>query len=278
MYKFHKFGKDYSILKQLVISEYEKGLKCKQISINLNLDRRTVGKWLKEEGFVYSKVNKANINSTIFSKIDNEDKAYWLGFIYADGYVSCNSKFELSLAIKDLIHLEKFKKFIQFEGNIYIDHKVGRCRLLFQDSEIVKDLKRIGCTNKKSLTLTFPEIESSLIHHFIRGYFDGDGCINSPKESISIQIVGTFSFLSTLHQLAELSETSIKHRNSKHSKEVFTDLICGNNAREFCQYMYSDATIFLERKHDRFIKHSENFKLWIDGEKFKGHKTRGVRR
>lgn len=55
----------------------------------------------------------------IFENIDTEEKAYWLGFLYADGCVgSKESKVELSLAEKDLRHMEKFRSFIGIENKI----------------------------------------------------------------------------------------------------------------------------------------------------------------
>lgn len=265
MYKFHKFGRDYSKIQPEVYELFEKGMRCVAISIKLGLDRRTVGKWLRQEGYQYSKCNKANINSSIFSKIDNEEKAYWLGFIFADGYVSKVSNFELSLALKDIDHLKEFKKFLKFEGNIYIDNKVGRCRLQFQDYKVVNDLKSIGCVNNKSLILKFPNINNNLIHHFIRGYFDGDGHINKSNKPISVSIIGTYSFIEKIHDILDLSKDNIKHRDTKHSKYVFTNQLSGQNARNFCKYIYKDSTIFLRRKHDRFIKHYQRFKLWNGG-------------
>lgn len=259
MYKFHKFGKDYSILRKEVVQHFEKGLKCKQISVLMDLDRRTVGKWLKEAGFIYSKCNKAKVNSNIFSSIDTQEKAYWLGFIYADGYVSKESNFELSLSIKDLDHLEEFKKFLEYEGKIYIDTKVARCRLQFQDVQIVKDLKSIGCVNNKSLVLKFPQIQKSLENHFIRGYFDGDGYVSDPKRSIQISVVGTQEFLSSIHDVIGLKKDSIKHRNPRHSEEVFTNMLSGESARIFCRYIYQDSKIHIDRKWERVINHLKKF-------------------
>ena len=46
-----------------------------------------------------------------FDKINTEEKAYWLGFLYADGSISSKEdKIELGLAEKDLHHIEKFKQ------------------------------------------------------------------------------------------------------------------------------------------------------------------------
>lgn len=261
---------EYELLKPQVYNLFEKGLNTKQIAKELNIFRKTVGTWLRKAGYEYSKCNKASINSDIFNKINNEDKAYWLGFFYADGYVSKTSNFELSLGLKDLSHLNKCKKFLDFKGNIYIDNKVGRCRLQFQDSKIVKNLKLLGCINNKSLILKFPteeQVPKEFLHHFIRGYFDGDGCINDPsKNSISITIIGTFNFIKEIHAILDISIRTIKHRDHKHSKEVFTNLLTGQIARNFCDYIYKDATIYLTRKRNRYVTHLNNFKLWNYGE------------
>ena len=110
MYKFHKSGKDYFTLKKEAIELFDSGINRSDIARKLQLDMHAVGKWLREAGKEYSKTNKASINSNTFNIIDSEEKAYWLGFLYADGYVSKIREFELSLSLKDLNHLEKFKK------------------------------------------------------------------------------------------------------------------------------------------------------------------------
>jgi DNA-binding transcriptional regulator WhiA len=255
MYTFKKFGRDYSLLKPKAVSLFHSGLNCKQIAKELEVYRKTVGKWLREAGCEYSKVNKAKVNSSVFNKIDTEEKAYWLGFIFADGYVSKSNNFELSLGLKDLEHLTRFKEFLQFEGKIYIDQKVGRCRLQFQDAQIVNSLKKIGCVNKKSLVLMFPKINECFYSHFIRGYFDGDGSINKPEKSISVSIVGTQQFLEFIHNLLNIPNYKIKHRQIKHSKEVHISEFSGNDARNFGKFIYNNSTICLERKKERFVSH-----------------------
>lgn len=263
MQNFHKNGKDYSIIRKEAVKLFYEGLKCKEIAKKLIVDRHAVGRWLRDVGCEYSKVNKANIDSSIFSKVIKEEQAYWLGFIFADGYVSKNTEFELSLGLKDLNHLEKFKKFLNYEGKIKIDNKIGRCRLQFGDPQIVNDLKSIGCVNRKSLILRFPEkLSKGLYSHFIRGYFDGDGSINDPSRPISVSLIGTYSFLEKVHNILNLPLDNIKHRNTRHSELVFTNGLCGETARNFCKYIYKDATIFLERKYNRFVEHVKNIKSW----------------
>lgn len=270
MYKFHKFGKDYSILRKEAIDHYKNGFKCKQIATKMGLDRRTIGKWLKEEGFVYSKYNKSPIDSYIFDLINTPEKAYWLGFIFADGYVSKENNFELSLAVKDLNHLNKFKNFIKFGGKIYIDEKVGRCRLQFQDSQIVNSLKKTGCINKKSLVLKFPEIDECLYSHFIRGYFDGDGHVTNPENSIAVSIVGTLEFLQSVHNILNIPKYKIKHRQVKHSPEVYISEFSGEDARNFGRFIYNNSNVHLERKYERFIKH-------LDKHEYRNKKSKTAR-
>lgn len=55
---------------------------------------------------------KYTFNENIFSIIDNEEKAYWLGFLYADGYLTDQGLFGCALQEKDKAHLNKFLTFL----------------------------------------------------------------------------------------------------------------------------------------------------------------------
>ena len=73
---------------------------------------------------------KYSYDSNFFEKIDSEAKAYWLGFLYADGYIHRNYKngkiksmsLELSLKSEDRAHLENFLRDIR--SNVPIKDKV----------------------------------------------------------------------------------------------------------------------------------------------------------
>ena len=55
----------------------------------------------------------------MFDTIDSEEKAYWLGFIYADGWISdANNCFTLTLQQRDVEHLLKFNEFIANKNSI----------------------------------------------------------------------------------------------------------------------------------------------------------------
>lgn len=140
-------------------------------------------------------MSEYNYNEKFFEKIDDEHKAYWLGFLYADGYIEPiyrkdkikAFRIEIGLSIKDKNHLEKF--LIDIDSNAPISYRkqmLGEkeylsCRVRINNTKICKDLMRLGCTTRKSLTLEFPSeniLPSKYLKDFIRGYFDGDGCIS----------------------------------------------------------------------------------------------------
>ena len=122
-------------------------------------------------------------NEYYFSKIDTEEKAYWLGFLYADGCVHSNNN-EISINITDKEHIEKFKTAIGAVNHKITetnDKRFPNAKTLYQftikDEQLHKDLIQWGCVPQKSLLLTkIPNIPRDFISHFIRGYFDGDGC------------------------------------------------------------------------------------------------------
>ena len=127
-------------------------------------------------GFIYER------DSNVFEKIDTEEKAYWLGFLYADGYVNEEKHFlTLGIGNKDKEHIEKFRKFLKTNAP-YVDkannggHPFRYFRIY--DQKIVADLAKQGCTQGKSLTLMPScDMDESLWVHWSRGVFDGDGSI-----------------------------------------------------------------------------------------------------
>ena len=73
-------------------------------------------------------------------------------------------------------------------------------------NKLVSDIEKLGVIENKTLVLTFPELPTELVHHFIRGYFDGDGSVflcNDPRPEydniyLGINICGTKEFLEGL--------------------------------------------------------------------------------
>lgn len=226
-----------------------------------------------EKSLLYnSKYGKYSVNQDYFKVIDNEWKAYWLGFLYADG---CNriakrgtkNVFVLltSLALIDKGHLEKLNNSLQSDspindynvklnGNIYKSVKLSIC-----NREICLDLEKLGCTPRKSLTLEFPseeQLPKHLIRHFIRGYFDGDGCIhiNTQNRTVIASILGTYNMLEKINEILQ-KELYMNSRTIKQKKDnkAYDITISGIPTVElFYKYLYKDCNIYLERKLKKF--------------------------
>lgn len=166
---------------QKIIELRKSGKGVTEIGKILNIDRVAVSRNLKKLGYDTS---RNPLIKNIFHIIDTEEKAYWLGFLYADGYVSKYNQIEVSLSLEDEEHLIKLKQFINTNTNIIKDEH--RCRLLFCSKELANDLAQLGCVNNKSLILQFPteqQVPQELIRHFLRGYVDGDGCLCYTKKT-----------------------------------------------------------------------------------------------
>lgn len=234
--------------------------------------RQTLAKYFKELGVeVVNKQNRLKFNENIFDSIDTEEKAYWLGFIYADGNIGSSPldpsqkakyTFEISLKGDDLTHLKKFNKFMNYNGdntkltNSKCDGKLyKRCRWQISNKHLWNTLNNYGCTPKKSLTLEFPDEnifkDKSLIRHFIRGYFDGDGSLSRyvhiKTVSPHIMILGTPNFLDNIERYSNLYGNR-KHdkRHSENTESIEFNL---NNGINFINYIYKDANIYLDRKY-----------------------------
>ena len=177
---------------QKIIELRESGKGVTEIGTILGIARAAVSRNLKKLGYDTS---RNPLYKNIFETIDTEEKAYWLGFLYADGYVSKYNQIEVSLALEDEEHLGKLKTFINTNTNIIKDDH--RARLLFCSQKLATDLARLGCVNGKSLILTFPtseQLPDELVRHFLRGYVDGDGCLCCTKKTQQFCITSTPEF------------------------------------------------------------------------------------
>ena len=221
--------------------------------------------------------SKYTYNHDFFENIDTEEKAYWLGFLYADGCVNLqkNNSGEVSikLYVGDNNHLKKFNK--SLNGNIPVTYEEGICT--FNDKtqyscsircysiKMATDLISHGCTPNKTFFITIPELDESLMSHFIRGFFDGDGCIcTASKQRKTLGI----NFCSASQQfLSELR--SILYKNGINSyitdekdKNTYRLYIKGmKNVDNMWNYMFDNATIYLDRKYTKKQKLYEEYEI-----------------
>jgi hypothetical protein len=210
--------------------------------------------------------NRKNVfNFHVFDTIDTEEKAYWLGFLYADGCVrELGYLLSLQLAKKDRDHIVKFKNFL---GDTRDEDKCIR-HVVYDRGEgfgindgyayrvyckqIFKSLVKCGCVPRKSLILKFPDesifAKKELIYDFIRGYTDGDGCICEDRERLSIAMAGTYDFLSGVLRYLPQFPNVYKRSDAR----IFEIKCRFNKADEAAYRLYEHATIYLDRKYLRY--------------------------
>lgn len=120
-----------------------------------------------------------------FQEINTIDKAYWLGFIYADGCIAKNSlKFCLSLKDEERLHqfisdtngdikLHYYTRKLNYKNEI---REYKCCDASWLSKKLIQDLKKIGCGSAKTFRIRLPQLESSLLYDaFLLGFYDGDG-------------------------------------------------------------------------------------------------------
>lgn len=238
-----------------------------QIANELGVNYTTVHRWLRKlELNLPNFHNELKFDNTVFDLIDTEEKAYWLGFMYADGHVSSDGKtVELGLKGDDREHLEKFRTFLKNKNKVNMGKsrcngkEFSRCRLTMTNKHFHNALVSKGCFPNKSLILTFPDkslfASEDLIIHFIRGYVDGDGCVSTSSSGYAIfEIIGTKEFLEGVKQFFPNMFTHIFHKDKRRpNSNTYFISIAAEKSAIFGELLYNNATIFLQRKYDKFI-------------------------
>lgn len=244
---------------------YENGISLTQIGKELGINRKRLSKDFKKLGIEIIQNNQKHLfNQNIFKTIDTEEKAYWLGFLYADGYI-CNRNdggkhIELALAEYDFEHLLKFKEFMNATNDIQYKESANAYRICIYSKELVNDLINLGCIPNKSLILKFPtkeQVPENLIHHFMRGYFDGDGCLSTTHNQKSFSVIGTFEFLNKyeeyLLQGINKNKPNKRLHDPRHNENTYSIKYVGNiQCKKIFDFLYKDATVYLNRKYDKF--------------------------
>lgn len=257
--------------KENILKLYSEKYSGIKISEKLNLPQGAVYHYINSSGIARS--NKENsrkyhIDHSFFKNIDTEEKAYWLGFIYADGYVSYRKndkqkKIGIALSIKDKEHLELFNQCLKSTYPIKTYQSGGYSSVMYSRINIVSDemfddLVSKGVSEHKTLTLTFPNqsiVPDEMIHHFIRGYFDGDGSFSKAaahfKLGYMIKICGTREFLESIQDIFNL-KTKLTKRKKDNKNNWTLEIGAQKDVLNFSNTIYQNATLFLKRKHDRY--------------------------
>lgn len=260
-----------------IVEDYKNGRSTVQIAKDRNFSRQYIHQILLNNNVQCRKVhNIYKCDFSKFEKIDTKEKAYWLGFLAADGNLH-KGKIRIHLHKKDKEHLEKFRSFLMSNHPIYPTNKkknYNQNGITICSKKMCNDLENLGIVEKKSLILDFPnKVPNNLISHFIRGYFDGDGYFgfHFRKDKYlagSVSITSTLSFCSRLSDILKDNLDINTYIRKRHKNRATTTRMMdfGGNKQvlRFLDWIYKDANVFLDRKYDRYVKFSH---IYIDGRK-----------
>lgn len=263
--KVPKSNKEKLVLQQDEINKvvllYNQNFTLKQISDVIKSNRPRVKKALQLGGIKLRKRTTIDIDETFFQQIDTQDKAYSLGFIFADGCVY-ESKgkltgFRVQIKENDRAILDYIKKCLATDYSVKLVPRTDcgdQVSLCITNVILANQLVTLGCVPRKTKIVKFPNIKVCLLRHFLRGYFDGDGGIqNSHKYYVypCVTICASYDFAKKLQEvcLDEFGAKSYLRFNRNIWKVSFNK----RNAMLFMNYIYQGANFSLERKYNRFL-------------------------
>lgn len=202
---------------------------------------------------------KYTLNENFFDSIDTEEKAYFLGLLWADGTnITKRNCIQIGLQetdkhiLEDMLLAMDSNTPLKCTKSTYPGGKDIYSIALFSE-HMSKKLNDIGMVPNKSLILQFPTcVEDNFMQHFIRGVFDGDGYISHGGD-YTCEIMGTEDFCIELQNVLLKVGIESKIYNTTLRKETSTRrLYIGRkeNVCKFLSYIYNDCTVFLKRKYD----------------------------
>lgn len=268
-------------IKQL-ISDYESGKSLNKLKGEYHISDVSIKKYLTENGVKIRSHRESRFkypfNEYYFDNIDTEEKAYWLGFLYADGFIVKNHSKKrghdiLGVTLAESEPIEKLTKALnckkpvyQYTNNGYTENAL-KYRGIFPSDHMVQQLEKWGVVERKTFELKFPDfLDQELIPHFIRGYFDGDGSVFYHKQkhedkeyiNLGITICGTESFLKSFAKACNIEEHVI-YKDFRKETDCWSIKLASNiQCLEMYHFMYKNAKDSLltrkKEKFDNFIK------------------------
>jgi intein/homing endonuclease len=269
--KEYKTGR-WSIYEINLLKELYGNINTDILADRLNRSKVSIHLKANRSGFKFPEKYAYDID--YFESIDSQDKAYWLGFIFADGCVIYNKKdrcYEFSIHLKktDDGHLRKLNNCLN--GNVIVTYHTAKpfvhkgydkeyetCIIRFYSIKLVRDLIDKGVYQNKTNRLVFPTyLNEELTWHFIRGFMDGDGhlCIPNDGDRYGYRVGFTSNsrnFLESLQRV--LSRHNIVSHVNRDKSSHKLEIRERKSVKKFIDNTYNNANIFLDRKYDTYLK------------------------
>ena len=262
----------YNVNEQKIVEMYSKRRSLTKIRQETGYTVDKIKSFLKEEKLWTGHSHRQfYLDEFFFDVIDTEEKAYWLGFIYADGYLALPQTIGIELKDTDHTHLEKFRASLDAETEVKFYNKKStfgpqrNCRFAFSSKHMFNILLSYFKSHKKTFEGVFPKLQrEELIPHLIRGFFDGDGSLigkpNSEDKMFrpSLSLTGRKETLEHIETISGFSWNWSQRFPERNTDNYQIAVGRVHDCLNFLHYMYNDATIYLDRKYELYQGLIEN--------------------
>jgi hypothetical protein len=241
---------------QDMVTSYKQGESAQSIAGRYGTSYQVIQPVLVKQGVTLRSKREANkrltCNERYFQEIDTEEKAYWLGFLTADGCVAKGKKTGDSMRItihltkQDYGHLVKLKQALQATQMVSTSER--SCSLTIFSTEMAADLARHGILPNKTFSTKPVQVIPELERHYWRGVVDGDGYIS--KDGNVLALVGDYEVVLdfqsfVLTHCPKVKATIYREENIYKFKTV------GSATLIILEVIYGKATVYLDRKYEK---------------------------
>lgn len=216
------------------------------------------------EGFTGTK-RQYDVNHHFFRQADTELSAYWLGALMADGNVRRERPvLRLSVHADDINWVRQFKRDVEATYPVRESRLEGRSPMVtlgIYSQEMKDDLGTQGVVPGKQEGHPNPKVPVNLLHHYVRGLFDGDGCLYiQPSEQPVVTITGTLSQARWLHERIPAQRWGYRGDGGVYEQSDGTvKWQIGGRLKVlgFRDWLYNEATRWMDRKRKKFYEIEE---------------------
>jgi hypothetical protein len=202
-----------------------------------------------------------NLTIDYFKRVHTKEKAYWLGFLFADGFITRTSRgtvqIGIKLAQKDEDTIDRFCECLGLDKGRkqYLTGEGGKkqVRIIFACKKISNDLLKQGLTFRKSRIIEYPHLpQRNLDLAFLLGFYDGDGHQNSTEISTGSirflkQIKNRFGLPYKIRVEESLGITGMKIKGIKYSMHLGAELF-NEMMRNYGQSMPRKRRLFCDSR------------------------------
>lgn len=250
-------------------------LKMKDVYEKYEVNQNAMDYFFAEKGYIKrSTLRKENIKTNIFNPVNTPEAAYILGFYIADGCLNGN-KFVITLNEKDKEILEKIRDYMSpITKLIYKKEIINKQGIVshpmysfaFSCKEIVSCLEGLGLgKNKTYLSKSIKNVvPKELMWDFIRGYWDGDGCISSSNVTKNVKKT-SYNYINIGFTIISKDPDILNEMNEFFIEEGINTYVYPDNKGNYLvgthskpeiekiyNKLYTSSNLFMERKRTRF--------------------------